>query len=279
MSACTFPTNQAAPAPSVTPLDQHAPTISPLPTSNQEETCNLAAIHLETWKQTLPYPEIILVPQIYLGETSLIVWYPDPALSQTNSEEIDTQASQSAIAVANQLSIEDACLFAFDSVYITVVDPGYQLRFSGSLRTADLPQTLTGNLANQNAETGGGQVLPTENEDSGAGQSCQWTQISGTLNELVAENTTSSAFALGRDAGGTNITAYLQFSTAPTDEALSEIIETLYGGLGCLQSTVNGISIAITLPDAQLVLTGYQPLNPAGSYDPATFTFTRFDAQ
>ncbi|MEJ2757564.1 MAG: hypothetical protein P8046_03690, partial [Anaerolineales bacterium] len=75
------------------------------------------------------------------------------------------------------------------------------------------------------------------------------------------------------------LSAYLTLPESPSDGNIAQIIETIYNNTGCLQNQLNGISITITLTDYQLILTGYQPLNPRDGYNPANFSFTRFDVE
>lgn len=272
------PSNGTSIDPTVTPFNISEPIPSPSPVSATKESCDITAINLDTWKQALPYPEITLFPQIYQGQASLTFWFVNPNLDQAGIEEVDTWAAESAITALKLVSIADDCLFEFENVYTSVVDNGYRLRFSGSIRTADIAQISTSDLDAGGGESGGGQILPVEGDIAGSGQSCQWTQISANLNGLLEDTALSSAFTLIRDTGGTNINAFIQVSQTPDDAAIAQLIETLYAGAGCLQTTLNGISIAITLPDSRLVLTGYQPTMPEGGYDPTALTFARFDA-
>lgn len=250
---------------------------NPLPTHPGGVCANL---DMNAWADSLPYPEAVLTEQSYRGQRSLVLWYADPGLTEATPEELETLAAESALSTLKQLMQAQACFASFESVYVTVVDAGYQLRFSGSVRTEDLAQLSNTDLDDGSGEVGSGRLSPTAEESaSGAGQSCLWTDVSTPLSESFSSDLLPAAFTLTRDPVGTHLSAYVTVPHSPDREATQQIAEAVYSSTGCLQTTLTDITLTLTLPNSQLVVTAYQPLSGENGPDPEAFRYTRFDPQ
>ncbi len=279
MVGCTSPDNGGnSPLPSQIALPSQEPVQTPTISSAPDEACQFSGDDLSTWAATLPYEEVALFPQTYLDNFTLNLWFMNPSLTQASLDEISTWAAESAISALKQLTLQGECVLEFDNVFVTVVDPQYQVWFTGNLRPGDVAQIAVDEENDLSGEIGGGQITPTdENSLTGGGQACLWADRTHSLTGHFSTSAQYTSFMLTRDAGGTTLSAYLVLPQAPTDEFAAQLIADIYGLAGCLQTQLDGISIILTMPNNQLSLTGYQPLAPGSGYNPADFTFTRFE--
>lgn len=280
MVSCTSPDKGGTlPLPLQTePANQEAIPASSL-VSASPAACQFSGDALSGWAASLPFVEVGLFPQNYQEHSTLNLWFVNAALTQANPDEISTWAAESAISALKQLTSQDNCVMEFDTVFITVMDPQYQVWFTGNLQPADVAQITLGEGNDHSSEVGGGQIIPTDaNAPAGGGQACRWVDRYQSLSEQFSTPYQYSSFMLNRDAGGTTLFAYLVLPHRPTDEYIAQLVATIYDLTGCFQAQLDGISITLTLPNSQLILTGYQPLGTGDGYDPATLTYNRFES-
>ncbi len=280
LSGCSLFTSSPAPTPipiSDSSSQPRTPTTTPEPSGE----CQLTRSFLDELAAILPEEQSVITHQTYGGEDELAVWLVSPNINQPSPEQNQAIAEGQAIQAGKTLLEAAPCLMEIETLKISVVDVGYQLWFSGSLRTVDLPDLQTEQSGGgSETQQGGGRInpaiptLPPLQADA-----CSWPEAASRLKESFAARQPDAAFTFVRDVGGNNV--YAQWSV-PDRQAALEIIQSvteIAAQVACLHPPATGISILLTLPDGQILLTGYQPINEDHSIDPAAFTFNMIEQQ
>lgn len=255
----------------------------PLPSTSPAvevpDECDPSLSSVQTWTASLPYPEAVIIPQSYQEKSSLILWLVDPSLVSGDPELNQELAANQALFSALKIYQHTECVQNFDDIYASIVDSDYRLWFSGSFRTADLPGLqLEETGAGTEQEIGGGRISSSVGgQSAGAEASCSWKEASQILSQHFSKRNQPAVFYYLRDTGGANLYVHLVTSSPQGGEPAQQWVSEIYPLLPCLYAALDGITITLTLPNNQILLTGYQPLNPDGSYDPEKFTSTSFD--
>jgi len=260
--------------PSTIPIDNpdSQPSLSPA-TSPPAPECPPDRTFLDALAAGLPYDQAVIAHQAYGAESSLLVWLVSPSTLQSTVGENQAEAEQQAITAARLLSDASPCLESFDTLQMLIVDPQYRLMFSGSLRTIDLPNLQADQAGGgTELEQGGGRVDPPI--EPAAGDDCTWPEASQKLVASFAELNLEAVFYFVRDAGGNNV--YAQWSVPDLQTALTipNFLPEIHSQISCLAPPASGISVLLTLPDGQSLLTGYQPIAEGQAFDSSTFTYT-----
>jgi hypothetical protein len=268
------------PAPTAIKIDKTS-SLPRTPTSTPSvlEDCQPNHALLDELAASLPFEQAEVAHQAYGGENSLMIWLVSPKITQISEEQNQAIAEEQAIQAAKALLEANTCLLDFDALQLTVVDAEYRLWFSGSIRTIDLPSLQSEQTGGgTETEQGGGReeplpdTLPTENADA-----CTWVEAAARLREDFSTDQVEAVFTFVRDVGGNNI--YAQWMVPDRQSTLNviEIVAKIAGHVSCLHPPPTGISILLTLPDGQTLLTGYQPIGEGQSIDPGDFTFSFID--
>lgn len=272
LAACS-----AGPSPAIdTPIPiMELNTPSDLPESTQAVTpeCQPIPELLDGLAASLPFPQAVVMQQSYGGEDSLNIWLVSPDLDQAAFEQKQPLAEQQAVLAASTLLGTSDCLLDYETMHLTVVDSGYLLWFSGSLRTVDIPDQPTApeGGGGGDAAQGGGREAPAG--DSLPSGSCPWSEAAQNLKEDFSARQIAAWFTFVRDAGGNNVSAQW---AVPDQQAALETLNSLpqiTSQVSCVHPPVTGISVLLTLPDGQTLLTGYQPIQDGKSMDPAEFDY------
>jgi hypothetical protein len=244
--------------------------------SNAEVLCNISLNAMQDWADSLPYEEVVLVPQTYMDESSLILWLVDTTLLPAYPEVTQELAANRAINAAAELARYTYCVLKFDNIHASVVDADYFLWFSGSIRTVDLPGITTKESGAGTAEAeGGGRVLPSTG-DQNSPSTCTWKDASQSLDKHFAEQNQPAVFYYIRDGGGANLFAHFTVPNADAARPVEDWISGIHAQVSCLQPNLDGLSITLILPDGRILMTGYQPVDKGG-YDPGAFSYSLFD--
>lgn len=242
------------------------------PSTSADRKCPLNRSYLDALAAGLPIGQAVLSHQSYGGEDTLAVWLVSPEIDPTAVEQGQAIAEQQAIQVSKTLVESDPCLLEIETLLVTVVDAEYRQWFSGSLRTIDLPNLQT-------EQSGGG----TESEQGGGRESlsqntlpadaCTFPEVAAQLKSEFSSRQLAASFTFVRDAGGNIV--YAQWSVPDREAALNVLDSVLViaGQTPCLYPPATGISVLLTLPDGQTLLSGLLPIAPSQDIDPSTFTF------
>ncbi len=248
---------------------------SPTSPSSPTGSCVLTRTFLDGLSSSLPFEQTVITHQSYGGEESLGIWLVSQEIIPTNADQSLATAELQAIQVSKALVDANPCLLEIETMQLTVVDAEYQLWFSGSLRTIDLPNLQTEEIGG-GAETeqgGGRESLPPNTESSAGPDACTWQELALQLKNDFSSRQVDAAFTFIRDAGGNIV--YAQWSVPDQGAALNILdnVMAIAGQASCLFPPTTGISILLTLPNGQTLLSGFLPIDPTQGADPAAFTF------
>ena len=274
---CSSPTSQPG-TPSLTDMPVGESQAGPTETiSDSGVLCDTSLDAMKDWADSLPYEEVVLVPQTYMDESSLILWLVDTTLLPTDPEVTQEVASSRAINAAAELARHTYCVLKFDNIHASVVDADYFLWFSGSIRTVDLPGiTLDESGAGTEEAEGGGRIPPSTGDQTSP-STCTWQEASRALDGYFEGENQPAAFYYIRDAGGANIFAHFTVPNADAAGATGKLISDIHARVSCLQPNLDGLSIVLIHPDSRILMTGYQPINEDGGYDPGAFAYSLLD--
>jgi len=213
--------------------------------------------------------------QAYAREDALTIWMVSPEIDQAAFEQKTSVAELQAILAAKILVESGNCIRNFNTMQFIVVDQGYQLWFSGSLRTRDVPDLQVEQTGGgTDSPQGGGREQPIESTPLPENAlACTWPEVTSRLKDTFSSKNVDASFYYARDAGGSNV--YTQWAV-PDSEAALNVVDNLTQiavEIGCLYPPADGISVLLTLPDGQTLLSGYLPLGENGTFDPAQFSF------
>jgi PBP1b-binding outer membrane lipoprotein LpoB len=271
---CDGATDPQVPTPiRVTESSDQQPILTSTPAIPSE--CQPNRSLLDSLAASLPYEQVVLAHQAYGNENTLFIWLVSPTINLASAEQNQEAAQLQAIQAAKNLLDASACLLEFDTLQMILVDDQYNQWFSGSLRTGDLPglqpeQSGGGALAEQG---GGWQALPAENLPPQDANACSWPQVAARLQTEFSIAGSEAVFYYVRDAGGNNV--YAQWAVADQQAALNVLdqVSQIAGQVECLYPPASGISVLLTLPEGQTLLTGYLPILAGQAIDPANFSF------
>jgi len=213
--------------------------------------------------------------QAYAREDALTIWMVSPEIDQAAFEQKTSVAELQAILAAKILVESGNCIRNFNTMQFIVVDQEYQLWFSGSLRTKDVPDLQVEQTGGgTDSPQGGGREQPIESTPLPENAlACTWPEVTSRLKDTFSSKNVDASFYYARDAGGSNV--YTQWAV-PDSEAALNVVDNLTQiavEIGCLYPPADGISVLLTLPDGQTLLSGYLPLGENGTFDPAQFSF------
>lgn len=252
---------------------------SPSSTPADSENCQSNQTLLAGLAASLPFEQNEVMHQSYAREDSLVIWLVSTEINQVAFEQKPSVAEQQAIMAANLLFESSNCIRNFNTMQFIVVDEAYQLWFSGSLRTRDIPE-LQAEQAGGGTDSpqGGGRQQPVASTPLPADASnCTWPDVAVRLKDKFSSQNADASFYFVRDTGGSNI--YTQWAVPDSEAALNVIdsVSQIAAEIGCLNPPADGISVLLTLTDGQTLLSGYLPLGDNGGFDPAKFSYNFID--
>ena len=244
-------------------------------TPTTSENCQPSQTLLDELVANLPFEQIEVMHQSYAREDALTIWLVSPEINQAAFEQKTPVAEQQAILAAKLLVDASDCLPTFDTLQFIIVDTEYQLWFSGSLRTLDVPDLQVEQTGGgTDSPQGGGREQPAAGTPLPADASaCTWPETALRLKDKFSAQNVDASFYFARDAGGSNV--YTQWAV-PDRQAAIDVIDSvsqIAAEVGCLTPTADGISVLLTLPDGQTLLTGYLPLGDNGKFDSSQFSY------
>jgi len=274
LAACTPSETLPEPTPialSQTSSGPRSPTSLPAPSG----TCQFNRSYLDGLAASLSFDQAEVSHQSFGDEDTLAIWLVSPDIVPSAGEQSLATAEQQAIQTSKTLVDDNPCLLEIETLHLTVVDAEYRQWFSGSLRTTDLAnlQTEQTGGGTEPEQGGGWEGLPQNTLPAADPDACTWQEMSTRLKREFSSQQEDSVFTFVRDAGGNII--YAQWSVPDQGAALNvlESVLKIAGQISCLSPPTTGISILLTLPDGQTLLSGFLPIDPSQGADPAAFTY------
>lgn len=230
---------------------------------------------MDSFAASLPFEQSEVMHQSYAREDSLAVWLVSTEINQVAFEQKPSVAEQQAILAANVLFESSNCIRKFNTMQFIVVDEAFQLWFSGSLRTRDVPDLQVEQAGGgTDSPQGGGREQPVASTPLPINESaCTWQETTIKLKDKFSSQNIDASFYFVRDAGGSNV--YTQWAVPDSQAALNAIdnLSQIAAEIGCLSPPADGLSVLLTLPDGQTLLSGYLPLGDNGTVDLAQFSY------
>ena len=237
--------------------------------------CQFNRSYLDNLATSLSFEQVVISYQSYAAEDTLTIWLVSPEINSFAGEQSRETAELDAIQASKTLVDANPCLLEIETLHLTVVDSGYNQWFSGSLRTIDLPnlQTEQTGGGTESEQGGGREALPLNTLPTAGPDECTWQELSSRLKSNFSSRQVEAAFTYVRDAGGNIV--YAQWSVPDQGAALKVLdsVMVIASQTSCLHQTASGISVLLTLPDGQTLLSGFLPIPPSQEADPAAFTF------
>ena len=237
-------------------------------------SCIIDNEFLSKLNSKIPYEEFNITHNIIDETYTLGIWFVDPELStsvsEENFEENKTLAISHAAEIIHILRNADPCVEVFTVINPIVVDTNYFGWFSGTITPEEVPesQTITDDEINKiidDIQIGYLIENPPEPLGPPPAGSCTWAETLEKINRHFNNETLNIGFYYVRDRNGNNVWAQW-YVPDPSDAYLFALpsIMNIAMELDCLYPSPTNIYTIVMVQNHQMVIIGILPRSESG---------------